>query len=474
MTVRAASASARHIRAMAPADESPASGNLFLDVNWVERIARFTAECERAYEVRSRHPGAAVTVFGSARSRPGDVSYEGAVRLGRSLAERGVLVITGGGPGIMEAANRGAYEVDPSLSIGFNIELPKEQSGNDYVSELVTFSDFAPRKVSMIDLAQGFVLCQGGFGTRDELYEALTKMQTGRILRRPLVLLGEPGTWDDLLLDANHGADAGMISCEDHGLLQTTADPELAAELARGPALAELAAAVAGDPDSWRMRPHSIAQAVPAWEDIHHLLREHGRDAALLEPTASPDGSPPVVVVPAASMQEQVPSPGGRLTVGGELDRRLQSKGYRARRVPVMVSGVDLTEYTNERDGHVVTVASIDWGGAERPRPVIGLDDAVAQSRYALGPRNHVLPEAHRMAVRAAMGRTAPEQLIREGGGDPGAVDGAIALLTHQGREGMRLAAELRSAQHGGPPIVAGAGRRELDPHQPQFETGIS
>ncbi len=133
--------------------------------------------------------GPAVSVFGSARTHRDDPLYALGVRLGRALCEAGYAVITGGGPGAMEAANRGAQEAG-GVSVGLGIELPFEQGLNDYVDTGVTFHYFFARKTMFVKYAEGFVFLPGGFGTLDELFEALTLVQTRRVTQFPLVLIG--------------------------------------------------------------------------------------------------------------------------------------------------------------------------------------------------------------------------------------------------------------------------------------------
>jgi len=130
-----------------------------------------------------------VSVFGSARTKPGDPAYDKAQEVGRLLAEEGVPVITGGGPGIMEAANRGAYDAG-GLSIGCNIELPFEQGSNPYLSRSINFRFFFVRKTMFVKYAAAFIVFPGGFGTMDELFESLTLIQTGKIKDFPVVLVG--------------------------------------------------------------------------------------------------------------------------------------------------------------------------------------------------------------------------------------------------------------------------------------------
>src|SRR5437773_9142722 len=141
--------------------------------------------------------GPAVTVFGSARVGPGDPTYETARTIGRLLAQAGFAVITGGGPGAMEAANRGCQE-GGGLSVGCNIELPHEQALNAYVDLGVEFRYFFARKTMFVKYADAFVILPGGFGTMDELFESLTLIQIGKIRHFPLLLVG-PSFWRGLL-----------------------------------------------------------------------------------------------------------------------------------------------------------------------------------------------------------------------------------------------------------------------------------
>jgi uncharacterized protein (TIGR00730 family) len=165
----------------------------------------------------------AVSIFGSARIREGSDEYEAARKVGRKFAEAGWAVITGGGPGVMEAANRGARE-GGGLSIGFNIELPHEQHENHYLDIEYTFKHFYARKVCFVKPAEGFVIFPGGFGTLDELFEALTLIQTGKAQNFPVVLI-DTDYWGEML-DWIKGEmlPDGMISHEDLDLLHVTDD----------------------------------------------------------------------------------------------------------------------------------------------------------------------------------------------------------------------------------------------------------
>lgn len=133
--------------------------------------------------------GPAVTVFGSARTRKNETMYRKAVQTGRLLAESGFAVITGGGPGIMEAANKGASEAG-GVSVGLNIRLPSEQKANPYINHPLEFHYFFTRKVCFVKYASAFVLFPGGFGTQDEYFEAITLIQTHRIEQFPIVMIG--------------------------------------------------------------------------------------------------------------------------------------------------------------------------------------------------------------------------------------------------------------------------------------------
>jgi hypothetical protein len=142
--------------------------------------------------------GPAVSVFGSARTPPDDPTYKLAVECGRLLAENGFAVITGGGPGIMEAANKGAQMVDGAKSVGLNITLPTEQAPNPFQDFELTFRYFFVRKVMFVKYARGFVIFPGGYGTMDEFWEALTLIQTLKVDPFPVVCIGHD-YWDGLI-----------------------------------------------------------------------------------------------------------------------------------------------------------------------------------------------------------------------------------------------------------------------------------
>jgi uncharacterized protein (TIGR00730 family) len=165
----------------------------------------------------------AVSIFGSARIPEDSDEYAAARKVGRLFAEAGWAVITGGGPGVMEAANRGARDAD-GLSVGFNIELPHEQGSNPYLDISYTFKHFYARKVCFVKPAEGFVIFPGGFGTLDELFEALTLIQTGKAQNFPVVLI-DTDYWGEML-DWIKGEmlPDGMISPEDLDLLHVTDD----------------------------------------------------------------------------------------------------------------------------------------------------------------------------------------------------------------------------------------------------------
>jgi uncharacterized protein (TIGR00730 family) len=193
-----------------------------------ERLARVQRELSAGFAALTG-VAPAVSVFGSARTPPGDPRYELARAVARALGEAGFSVITGGGPGIMEAANRGASEAGVK-SVGVNIELPFEQKMNPYVDVPLRFHYFFTRKVMFVRYACGFVVLPGGFGTLDELFEALTLMQTGKAVGFAVVLM-DSGYWEGLLDWVRERLLAeGMISSEDRDLISVHDDPATVVE----------------------------------------------------------------------------------------------------------------------------------------------------------------------------------------------------------------------------------------------------
>jgi uncharacterized protein (TIGR00730 family) len=188
------------------------------------RALRILSEFVEGFDAMAK-VGPAITVFGSARTKPDDPVYELARGIARRLAEAGYAVITGGGPGAMEAANRGCRE-GGGLSVGCNIELPHEQGMNKYVDLGVEFRYFFARKTMFVKYADGFVILPGGFGTLDELFESLTLIQVGKVRHFPVVLVGR-AYWAGLLdwirgtLLANGAIEAGDLE-----LFQVTDDPD--------------------------------------------------------------------------------------------------------------------------------------------------------------------------------------------------------------------------------------------------------
>jgi hypothetical protein len=183
-------------------------------------ISEFVEATERLSEIRP-----AVSIFGSARTRPGTPNYELTVEIARKLSDAGFAVISGGGPGIMEAANRGAYE-GASPSVGLNIELPFEQSGNAYQDISLRFRHFFARKVAFVKYAAAYVVMPGGFGTLDELSEALTLIQTGKGKKMPVVLVGS-AFWGGLLQWLRDTVAAeGMIGETDLGMMRVVDDSD--------------------------------------------------------------------------------------------------------------------------------------------------------------------------------------------------------------------------------------------------------
>ena len=193
------------------------------------RVARIGEEFREGFDTVEHVPSPTVSMFGSARVREDHAAYGAAREVARRFAEAGWAVVTGGGPGVMEAANRGAKE-GGGVSVGFNIDLPHEQYANPYLDVSLTFDHFYVRKVMFVKAAEAFVIFPGGFGTLDELFESLTLIQTGKILDFPVVLF-DSGYWEGLLAwIRDQLLREGMVSPDDVDLLYVTDDPAAAVE----------------------------------------------------------------------------------------------------------------------------------------------------------------------------------------------------------------------------------------------------
>lgn len=194
-----------------------------------QRIERISGELRAGIEELG-DIGLAVSIFGSARANPDSWAYRSAQALGEKLAAAGVAVVTGGGPGIMEAGNRGA-RAGAGRSVGLNITLPHEQLANPYVDIDLAFRYFFTRKFMLIRYAMGFAIYPGGFGTIDELFELLTLMQTGKLAPCPMVLVGDE-YWSGLYNWLARGpAQAGFIAAKDLDFVEVVPDEEIAAEI---------------------------------------------------------------------------------------------------------------------------------------------------------------------------------------------------------------------------------------------------
>lgn len=202
------------------------------DTEWLHtdpwRVMRIQSEFVNGFGALAEMPDA-VSVFGSARTKPGDAYYEKAREIGAALARAGYAVVTGGGPGQMEAANKGAHEAG-GYSVGLGIELPHEQGLNDHLDLGIHFRYFFVRKTMFVKYTQAFVCTPGGFGTLDELFEAVTLVQTNKITRFPIVLFGTE-FWGPLVtwIHERLAADS-MISADDPDLLLCTDSVEDAVE----------------------------------------------------------------------------------------------------------------------------------------------------------------------------------------------------------------------------------------------------
>jgi uncharacterized protein (TIGR00730 family) len=201
--------------------------------DWVHtdpwRVLRIQAEFVEGFGLLAEL-GPAVSIFGSARTEPGSPEYDRTERIAAGLARAGYSVITGGGPGIMEAANKGATSAN-GVSVGLGIELPLEQGLNDYVEIGLEFRYFFVRKMMFVKYSQAFVVLPGGFGTLDELFEAITLVQTGKITKFPIVLVGAE-YWSGLLSwIENTMVPEGNIAFGDMELLKVADDPAEVVEI---------------------------------------------------------------------------------------------------------------------------------------------------------------------------------------------------------------------------------------------------
>jgi len=198
------------------------NGSQLRDDSW--RVFQIMGEFVRGFEQLS-HVWPAVSIFGSARISPDNPNYNMAERLARLLSDSGFAVVSGGGGGIMEAANKGAY-AGKSASVGMNIELPKEQQPNSYQDISLNFRHFFTRKVMFVKYASAYVVMPGGFGTLDELAEILTLVQTGKSRRIPIILVNRK-FWQGLLdWMADSMCAEGAINPEDLDLLHICEEPE--------------------------------------------------------------------------------------------------------------------------------------------------------------------------------------------------------------------------------------------------------
>jgi uncharacterized protein (TIGR00730 family) len=211
--------------------ERPYLPELAIKDTW--RIFRIMAELVEGFETLSQLPKA-VTVFGSARSRPGDHDYAYAEEMGRALAQAGYPVITGGGPGDMEAANKGALDAGGE-SVGLAIELEFEPRPNPYLTTEVSFRYFFIRKLMFVKYSQAFVFLPGGFGTLDEMFEIMTLIQTKKVKPCPVILAGENDHWEGLLAWIRGTLlPRGKIAKDDVNILQRARTPQEVLHLLQG------------------------------------------------------------------------------------------------------------------------------------------------------------------------------------------------------------------------------------------------
>src|SRR5277367_5156384 len=194
------------------------------------RVFRIMAEFVEGFETLA-NIGPAVTIFGSARTRPGEPAYHAAEKTGALLAKAGFAVITGGGPGIMEAGNKGCFEAG-GVSIGCNITLPHEQEANRYQTITLDFHYFYARKVMFVKYASAFICFPGGFGTLDEFFETITLIQTLKIEAFPIILFGKD-FWSGLVKWMHATLEPHFIDIEDVGIFRIVDSPEEAVELVK-------------------------------------------------------------------------------------------------------------------------------------------------------------------------------------------------------------------------------------------------
>ncbi|HID93721.1 MAG TPA: TIGR00730 family Rossman fold protein [bacterium (Candidatus Stahlbacteria)] len=193
------------------------------------RIFRIMAEFIEGFETLAKIPPA-VSIFGSTRAYPDDKNYKTAEQIARMLVKEGFSIITGAGPGVMEAANKGATE-GGGVSVGLNIELPQEQEPNKYVKTLLNFRYFFVRKVMFVKYSQAFVIMPGGFGTLDEFFESITLIQTDKIRPFPIIMV-DSSYWQGLIDWIKHNTLAkGMISPEDINIFSLVDTPEEAVSI---------------------------------------------------------------------------------------------------------------------------------------------------------------------------------------------------------------------------------------------------
>lgn len=198
------------------------------------RVFRIMAEFVDGFESLAPLTGRGVAVFGSARSAPDSPDYRAAETMGAALARAGFAVITGGGPGDMEAANKGALEAGGE-SVGLAIEVPHEDRPNDYLTTTLSFRYFFVRKVMFVKYSRAFVILPGGFGTLDEMFEAVTLVQTRKVKPFPIVLAGDDSYWDGLI-DWIRGTlvSRGKVSPPDVDILKRARDPDEVLAILRG------------------------------------------------------------------------------------------------------------------------------------------------------------------------------------------------------------------------------------------------